>query len=105
MQLLLEHLGYSGVFDPGLILDKETGVKKTHHLEALRKRTGVDFDRITFVDDKVNHLVTVSPLGVRAVLAGWGFNTPREHARARELGYAVATLDDAEAILFEGEIE
>ena len=105
VQLLLEHLGYSGVFDPGLILDKETGIKKTHHLEALRERTGVDFDRITFVDDKVNHLVTVSALGVRPVLAGWGFNTPREHARARELGYAVATLNDAETVLFEGEIE
>jgi phosphoglycolate phosphatase-like HAD superfamily hydrolase len=105
VHLLLHHLGYSGVFDPGLILDKETGVKKTLHLEALRKRTGVDFDRITFVDDKVNHLVAVAALGVRPVLAGWGFNTPREHARARELGYAVATLNDAEAILFEGETE
>ena len=64
-----------------------------------------DFDRITFVDDKVNHLVTVAALGVRLVLAGWGFNTPREHARARELGYPVATLNDAKTILFEGEIE
>jgi len=105
VQLLLEHLGYSGVFDPGLILDKETGVKKTHHLEALRERTGVDFNRITFVDDKVNHLVSVAALGVRPILAGWGFNTPREHARARELGYAVATLNDADSVLFEGEIE
>ena len=105
VHLLLEHLGYSGVFDPGLILDKETGVKKTHHMEALRKRTGVDFDPITFADDKVNHLVTVAALGVRLVLAGWGFNTPREHARARELGYAVATLNDAETVLFKGELE
>jgi len=103
VQLLLEHLGYDEVFDPELILDKETGVDKTHHLQALRERTGSEFDRITFVDDKVNHLVKVATLGVRPVLAGWGFNTSREHARARELGYAVATLDDAEAILFEGE--
>ena len=105
VHLLLEHLGYDGVFDPELILDKETGVKKTHHLRALHERTGVDFDRITFVDDKVNHLVTVAALGVRPVLAGWGFNTPREHARARKLGYPVATLNDAETILFEGESE
>ena len=105
VHLLLEHLGYGGVFDAELILDKETGVDKTHHLQALRERTGSDFDRITFVDDKVNHLVKVAALGVRPVLAGWGFNTQREHARARELGYAVATLDDAEAVLFEGESE
>jgi phosphoglycolate phosphatase-like HAD superfamily hydrolase len=105
VQLLLEHLGYEGVFDPELILDKETGVEKTHHLRALRERTGSDFNNITFVDDKVNHLVKVATLGVRPVLAGWGFNTPREHARARDLGYAVATLDDAETVLFEGESE
>ena len=104
VHLLLEHLGYSGVFDPDLILDKETGVEKTHHLQALRERTGSDFDRITFVDDKVNHLATVAALGVRPVLAGWGFNTPREHARARELGYAVANLDDAGTVLFEPEM-
>jgi len=103
VDLLLDHLGYGGVFDPELILDKETGVEKTHHLKALQERTSVDFDRITFVDDKVNHLVKVAALGVRPVLAGWGFNTPREHARACELGYAVATLNDAETILFEGE--
>jgi len=105
VHLLLEHLGYDGVFDPQLILDKETGVKKTHHLQALHERTGVDFDRITFVDDKVNHLVTVAALGVRPILAGWGFNTPREHARASKLGYPVATLKEAETVLFEGESE
>ena len=58
---------------------------------------------MTFVDDKVNHLTTVSQLGVRGVLAGWGFNGTREHMLARELGFEVAALDDAEAILFKGE--
>jgi len=40
---------------------------------------------------------------VRPVLAGWGFNTPREHSLARAIGFAVATLADADRILFLGE--
>ena len=55
---------------------------------------------LTFVDDKVNHLDTVAPLGVRVALAGWGYNGCREHELARERGYPVLTLETAEATLF-----
>jgi len=103
VELLLEVLGLSGIFDSDLTFDKQTGVEKTHHLRALQRITGTDFDQITFVDDKVNHLVKVSQLGVRGVLAAWGFNSPREHALANDLGFDVARLDDAESILFKGE--
>jgi phosphoglycolate phosphatase-like HAD superfamily hydrolase len=103
VELLLEVLGLSEIFDSSLTFDKQTGVEKTHHLRALNQRTGTDFGRITFVDDKVNHLVAVSQLGVRGVLAAWGFNGPREHALAAELGFEVARLDDAESVLFKGE--
>jgi phosphoglycolate phosphatase-like HAD superfamily hydrolase len=103
VELLLGALGLTGVFESDLTFDKETGVEKTHHLQALHQRTGADFEQITFVDDKVNHLVTVSKLGVRGVLAAWGFNSPREYHLANELGFEVARLDDAESILFKGE--
>ncbi len=103
IQLLLDHLGYGGVFDRELILDKEAGVEKTHHLRALRERTGAEFPDMTFVDDKVNHLVRVAELGVRPVLAAWGFNTRREHDLADRLGFEVADLSTAENVLFEGE--
>jgi phosphoglycolate phosphatase-like HAD superfamily hydrolase len=101
--LLLEALGLDDIFKPSLILDKETGVAKSRHLAVLRDRTGAEFREITFVDDKVNHLARVAELGVRPVLAGWGFNTAREHARAHELGFEVAQLETAEAALFKGE--
>jgi phosphoglycolate phosphatase-like HAD superfamily hydrolase len=103
VQLLLDELGFGGVFDRELILDKETGVEKTHHLRALRERTGAEFSDITFVDDKVNHLVRIAELGVRPVLAGWGFNTDREHELARGLGFEVADLSTADEVLFKGE--
>jgi phosphoglycolate phosphatase-like HAD superfamily hydrolase len=91
----IEHL-----FPPELVLDKETGVSKRAHLEALHRRTGSAFDAITFVDDKVNHLEDVATLGVRCALAGWGYNGAREKKRALERGYLVCELDDAEAQLF-----
>lgn len=103
VRLLLDELGFDGVFDTELILDKETGVEKTHHLRVLHERTAAEFEDITFVDDKVNHLVRVAELGVRPVLAGWGFNTNREHELARQLGFEVAALESADKVLFKGE--
>ena len=103
VRLLLDELGLDGVFDQELILDKETGVEKTHHLRVLHDRTGAAFNDITFVDDKVNHLVKVAELGVRPVLAGWGFNTDREQVLARGLGFEVADLVTADEVLFKGE--
>ena len=103
VSLLLEELGMADVFGADLILDKETGVEKTHHLRVLRDRLDADFSEITFVDDKVNHLEQVAGLGVRPVLAGWGFNTQREHTLARRLGYEIALLGTAETGLFKGD--
>jgi len=103
VHLLLDELGFDDVFDSKLILDKQTGVEKTHHLRVLHERTGAEFEDITFVDDKVNHLVRVAELGVRPVLAGWGFNTEREHELARVLGFEVADLERVDEVLFKGE--
>lgn len=101
-ELLLAHLGVGDLFAPELVLDKETGVSKTAHLTALRDRLGAAFPDITFVDDKLNHLVAVAPLGVRPVLAAWGFNTPREHELAAEKGFPVANITDVERVLYGG---
>jgi phosphoglycolate phosphatase-like HAD superfamily hydrolase len=83
VRLLLDELHMGTLFDPELIFDKESGITKTEHLRALHRRTGIHLSDITFVDDKVNHLVSVAELGVRPVLAAWGFNADREHRLAR----------------------
>jgi phosphoglycolate phosphatase-like HAD superfamily hydrolase len=103
VRLLLEELDMADLFETDLILDKQTGVEKTRHLELLCERTGARCADLTFVDDKVNHLVKVSSLGVRPVLAAWGFNTQRELTLARELGFEVAELGTADSVLFKGE--
>jgi phosphoglycolate phosphatase-like HAD superfamily hydrolase len=99
LDLLLDRLGVSEIFDRDLRFDKETGVQKTAHLTELARRLDIPFKDVTFVDDKVNHLKKVSPLGVRPVLAGWGHNTEREHRAAEDAGYEVATLAGARQIL------
>jgi phosphoglycolate phosphatase-like HAD superfamily hydrolase len=102
LDVLLEHLGVSAIIPRQHRLDKEAGLHKTSHLSQLADRLQVSFPGITFVDDKVNHLERVAPLGVRPVLAGWGLNTPREHARATALGFPVARLDELDSVLLGG---
>lgn len=101
--LLLERFGVAALFPQELRLDKETGRQKTEHLTRLCERLGAPFSAITFVDDKVNHLTKVAPLGVRPVLAGWGHNTAREHAAARALGFEVADQGNARQTLLPAE--
>jgi phosphoglycolate phosphatase-like HAD superfamily hydrolase len=97
---LLVHYGVADLFPEHRVLDKETGVSKRSHLELLRDEFGTRFEDMTFVDDKVNHLVDVAPLGVRCVLAAWGYNGEREHVLARARGFVVCPLEAAERVLF-----
>jgi phosphoglycolate phosphatase-like HAD superfamily hydrolase len=103
--LLLEVYGLSQLFPAERVFDKETGPDKRAHLQRVRESLGEDFRRMTFVDDKVNHLDRVATLGVRCALATWGYNGPREHALAKQRGYVLCTLHDAESRLFESNAE
>ena len=100
VEVLLPAYGIDDLFSPGLILDKEAGEKKTAHLRRLRETLGVDYSAMTFVDDKVNHLDAVAPLGVRCALAAWGYNGRREHELAADREYLVCRLEDVEQQLF-----
>lgn len=100
IDLLLEAYGLADLFPDGLVVDKEAGRSKRAHLALLRERLDVAFEQITFVDDKLNHLEDVAPLGVRCVLSGWGYNGQRERQAAAERGFLVVDLTGAEAALF-----
>ncbi len=100
--VLLREYRLEALFEPDMVLDKETGVSKVAHHQWLARRTGVPYAEMTFVDDKVNHLDSVAVLGVRCALAAWGYNGPREHALARARGYPICTPADAERQLFGG---
>ncbi len=100
VRVLLESFGAADLFPEDRVLDKETGENKCAHLEQLQRLGGLDFEEMTFMDDKVNHLDAVAHLGVRCALARWGYNGDREAALARERGYLLCSLEDAESLLF-----
>jgi phosphoglycolate phosphatase-like HAD superfamily hydrolase len=97
---LLRIYGIEDLIPEDCVLDKETGVSKVTHHEHLRALFGFDYAEMTFLDDKVNHLDAVAPLGVRCGLASWGFNGVREVELARAHGHLVCTLDDVEEQVF-----
>jgi phosphoglycolate phosphatase-like HAD superfamily hydrolase len=100
VEALMQAYGIADLVPAERILDKETGTRKSVHLSRLRDGLGLDYPAMTFIDDKVNHLDAVAPLGVRCALASWGYNGPREHDLAAGRGYLVCTLEDAERVLF-----
>ena len=97
---LMRDYGIEALFPRERVLDKETGVHKDAHLQQLHETVGVAYDEMVFVDDKVNHLDRVAGLGVRCALAAWGYNGEREVELARQRGYRVCTLENAEEQLF-----
>jgi phosphoglycolate phosphatase-like HAD superfamily hydrolase len=101
VERLLAAYDLAPLFPEGRVLDKEAGANKAFHLKELMRRTGCRPEEATFVDDKVNHLDKVAPLGVRCALAAWGYNAERERELAFERGYRVCSLDDVERQLFD----
>ncbi len=97
---LLRSYGIEDLFPEGRVLDKETGISKADHLAHLHAELGIPYAEMAFVEDKVNHLDAVAPLGVRCALAAWGYNSERELRHALARGYLVCTLDDVDERLF-----
>ena len=101
VDILLDLYGIGDLFPGERVVDKAAGRSKRTHLTILAERLGVGFEAMTFVDDKLNHLEDVADLGVRCVLAGWGYNGERERRLATERGFVVCDLGTAEELLFE----
>jgi phosphoglycolate phosphatase-like HAD superfamily hydrolase len=100
VSMLLRDYGIDALFSADRVLDKETGAHKDAHLRHLHRAFDISYDEMVFIDDKVNHLDTVSSLGVDCALAAWGYNGEREIRLAHDRGYRVCTLEDVEAQLF-----
>ena len=55
------------------ILGDDYGRDKSLHINEILRRTNVIPSDITFVDDNLEHLSEVRPLGVRLAFASWGY--------------------------------
>jgi phosphoglycolate phosphatase-like HAD superfamily hydrolase len=100
VRALLTQYGVADLFPDGSVLDKETSDSKRVHVTRIAERAGVPVSEVTLVDDKVNHLEEVAGLGVRCVLAAWGYNGARERRIAEAHGFLVCQLGDFEARVF-----
>ncbi|HHS13055.1 MAG TPA: HAD family hydrolase [bacterium] len=93
IRTLLDQYGLSECFPENRLLDKDFAeTKKEHVLHFLDQ--GISRQKFHFIDDKISHLMGVKPLGVNLVLAGWGYNTPREHRLAEKAGIGRLSLDE-----------
>lgn len=72
-----------------LILSKEHTFDKKVQLYILATSFGVEGEQILFVDDLLDNLLKVRPLGVQVALAGWGYNCAKSRLEAKELGIPV----------------
>ncbi len=95
---LLRSWGLFELFGERLVLDKRAGASKRAHLSALRQRFGCRFEEMTFIDDKVSHLLECAGLGVRLLMSGWGYNGPRQRAQAAEHGIKTLELKELAAL-------
>jgi len=69
--------------EPKDILDKRFGEDKSNQMKYITESYKVYFKDIYFVDDQVNHLIKVKPLGVNVFLAGWSYATKAQKEEAK----------------------
>jgi hypothetical protein len=83
LDVLLEHLSVADLIRAGRSSTRRPASTRPSAWPSWRT-LGIALAEITFIDDQVNQLERVAPLGVRTVLAG-GATTPRESTPAAAL--------------------
>ncbi len=96
-KLLLESYGLH-IGDEN-ILAKEFSMDKRDQMRFISDKFHVAFDKIIFVEDNLEQLLTVKELGVKLILASWGYNTEEQKKETKKLGISVATIENFERIV------
>jgi len=87
VKLLLDHFGFN--LEESKILGRETTTDKRQQMAAVKDRADVNYKQIAFTDDLLQQLKVVSELGVKRLLASWGYNTKAQRQEANERGIKV----------------
>jgi len=91
---VLDSYGLRSFFREGRVLDKSMGGSKRAHLAALLDICNCTYGEMTFIDDKVAHLIDCADLGVGLYMAGWGYNSPREEKLAASHDIPVLKIEE-----------
>lgn len=87
---LLQRAGISDVS----VYGRELSLDKHAHIRAISEQFSTPMSSMAFVDDLLENLLFVADLGVRLVLADWGYNTAEERTRASADGLTVSSVAD-----------
>lgn len=83
------------------IYGREFSENKAEQAKAILERFEAEPSEALFLDDLIENLEQVSPLGVPCALASWGYNTSEARSRAGVLGYPVLTQEEFGQLLEE----
>ncbi len=83
------------------IYGREFSENKAEQVLAILERFAVEPSEAVFVDDLIENLGQVAPLGVPCALASWGYNTAEARSQAGPLGYPVLTQEEFGRLLEE----
>jgi len=81
------------------ILAKEFSMDKKYQMRFISDKFHVPFYKIIFVEDNLEQLLNVKELGVKLVLASWGYNTEDQRKEAEKLGISVAMPESLEFLI------
>lgn len=83
------------------VFGKEFSLDKNAQILGIAQRYGADPSEVLFVDDLLENLQQVAPLGTRTAMAAWGYNTPESQDEARSLGFPVVDVEGLETLFQE----
>ena len=95
---VLDSYGMGSLFGESRVLDKSMGGSKRAHLAAFRDKLNFTYGEMTFIDDKVAHLIDCADLGVRLYLAGWGYNSSQEEKLAASYDIPVLQIEELQSL-------
>lgn len=78
------------------IIDRYFSKNKIDQMNHISSVSGAKLNNIVFMDDIVDHLIPLYKIGVRTILASWGYSTKEHVKEANRLGIPVASLKDIE---------
>lgn len=92
VRILLENRRIHFVRDNMYFADARRSKKQI--ISELLSRYGISPRHFYFIDDQVDTLLKTDELGIRCLLAEWGYNNPEQLERAKSAGIQSLTLED-----------
>ncbi|MBN2601898.1 MAG: HAD hydrolase-like protein [Candidatus Marinimicrobia bacterium] len=81
-------------FPDGNIYSANQKASKFQIIEKVLDKNHINGENFHFIEDQVDTLIRIKPLGINCYLAGWGYNNAEQVNRARNAGIPILYLPD-----------